>query len=384
MGRIAHRFTLLFSLLLLGLLLKATDKKHSDSIYFYVGTYTDNQSEGIYLYSLNRSTGILTNHGLAAKSQNPSFLTMTKDQRFLLAVNETNDESQQNMGVIESFSIDALSRKLMPISKVLSGGAHPCFISVNQSGYVLAANYTGGNFAMFKLSQSGKLTDFIDLQQHVGRGPNRVRQEKPHVHSAYFEPFTNRIFVADLGTDQIGVSILDEPKSKLLNPIISTIAIKPGSGPRHIAFHSTLKLMYVVNELSNDVSVIALNKDNTFNTIETISTLPQENRTTSNCADIHLSNDNKFLYASNRGFNSIAIFAVDQTTGRLALIGQGMTHGETPRNFSLSPDNDFLVVANQNSQDIVSFRRNSTTGKLEFSDKIKAFKPVCILFPNKE
>jgi 6-phosphogluconolactonase len=384
MRRISHGFIMLLGMVLLSLLVNATNKKDSDSIYFYVGTYTDNQSEGIYLFSLNRSSGILTNHGLAARSQNPSFLTMTKDQRFLLAVNEIKDTLHQSMGAIESFSVDAQSKKLTPISKVFSGGAHPCFISVDQSGYVLTANYTGGNFAMFKLNDSGKLSNYIDLNQHVGSGPIRERQASPHVHSAYFEPFTNRVFVADLGTDQIGVSILDQQNSKLLKPEISTIQIKPGSGPRHIAFHSALKLMYVVNELSNDISVIALNKDNTFTTIETISTLPTENTTASNCADIHLSKDNKFLYASNRGFNSIAIFSVDQLTGRLTLIGQEMTHGKTPRNFSLSPDNDFLVVANQNSEDIVSFKRNSTTGKLEFSDQIKAFKPVCILFPNKE
>ena len=384
MERITHRFIILFSIALLSMQLIATNKKDSNSIYFYVGTYTDKQSEGIYLFSINRDSGILTNHGLAAKSQDPSFLTMTRDQRFLLAVNETKDTLHQGMGAIESFSINAQSRKLRPISKVLSGGAHPCFISVNNSGYVLTANYTGGNFAMFKLSDSGKLSNYIDLQQHVGSGPIRDRQAGPHVHSAYFEPFTNRIFVADLGTDQIGVSLLDEQKSKLLNPIISTIQIKPGSGPRHIAFHSALKVMYVVNELSNDVSVITLNKDNTFTTIETVSTLSKENTITSNCADIHLSKDNRFLYASNRGFNSIAIFSVDQLTGRLTLIDQEMTHGATPRNFSLTPDNDFLVVANQNSEDIVSFRRNLNTGKLEFLDKIKAFKPVCILFPNKE
>ena len=348
--------------------------------YFYVGTYTNGGSEGIYTFSLNPDNGKLTNLGLAGKSVNPSFLAMTSDKRFLLAVNETKDEHNHNMGYIESFSINKENHLLKPVNKVLSGGADPCYISVNQEGYVLAANYSGGNVALFHLDESGKLSDLVDLQQHYGHGRDLARQAEPHVHSAFFEPFSNRIFVADLGTDQIAVYTLDGKKSKLVPEAVPAIIIPPASGPRHLVFHPSLKLVYVVNELSNDISVVSLNKDGSFKLLQTVSALPADYKKTSNCADIHISADGRFLYASNRGFNSIAIFSVDSHSGKITLVGQEATRGDAPRNFTLSPNDDFLLVANQNSQDIVSFRRDAVSGKLQFMDQIKAFKPVCLLF----
>ena len=372
-------------ILFIGLLLFYNDLyagsgKTKEPEYFFVGTYTEGGSEGIYSFSLDPVSGKLTNYGLAAKSDNPSFLAMTSDGRFLLAVNETKDEHNRNMGYIESFSIDKEKHHLNFVNKVLSGGAHPCYVSVNQLNYVLAANYTGGNVALFRLDDSGRLGDLLDLQQHYGHGQDLARQAEPHVHSAFFEPSSQRIFVADLGTDQIAVYSLGGKDSKLLQAAVPAIYIPQGSGPRHLAFHPTMKMVYVVNELSNDISVVSLNKDDSFTILQTISTLPAGYNKTSNCADIHISKDGRFLYASNRGFNSIAIFSVDPKSGKIALIGQESTRGDTPRNFTLSPDEDFLVVANQNSQDIVSFRRDTFSGKLQFADQIKAFKPVCLLF----
>lgn len=358
----------------------AKSPKGVEPQYFYVGTYTGGGSEGIYVYSLDPANGKLSDLGLAARSDNPSFLTLTQDGRFLLAVNETKDPKNSNMGYVESFLVNQVDHHLIPQNKVQSGGADPCFISVNQLGYVLAANYSGGNVAFFQLDKSGKLSNSSDIQQHYGQGPVKSRQSEPHVHSAFFEPNSQRIFVSDLGTDRVAVYLPDASGSKLIKSVVPEIRITPGSGPRHLAFHPKLKLVYIVNELSNNISVVALNKDNSFTTLETVSTLPVGYDKVSNCADIHISRDGQFLYASNRGFNSIAIFSVDPLTGRLMLVGQESTRGDTPRNFSLSPNEDFLLVANQNSQDIVSFRRDGITGKLLFTDKIKAFKPVCILF----
>ena len=348
--------------------------------YFFVGTYTGGGSEGIYSFSLDPFSGKLNNCGLAAKSDNASFLAFSSNRKFLLAVNETNDEHNQNMGYICSFLINKPEHRLKFINKVPSGGADPCYVSANQSGYVLAANYTGGNVALFRLDNSGALGVFSDLQQHYGHGPNKERQKEPHVHSAFFEPFTDRIFVSDLGTDQVSVYLLDKAGSKLVNARSSVINIAPGSGPRHLAFHPRMKIVYVINELSNDISVVSLEKDGSFRILETISTLPAGNDKPSYCADIHITRDGRFLYASNRGFNSIAIFSVDAESGKIRLMGQESTRGDFPRNFTLSPNEDFLLVANQNSQDIVSFRRDKITGKLQFTDQVKAFKPVCLLF----
>jgi 6-phosphogluconolactonase len=347
---------------------------------FFVGTYTDSGSEGIYSFSLDPETGKLTDNGLAAKTNNPSFLALTSDGRFLLAVHETKDENGSNMGFVESFSVDKEDNRLISLGKVSSGGAHPCYVSINQNGDVLAANYTGGNVALFRLNASGKLSDTLDVKQHYGSGPNKERQAMPHVHSAFFEPGSDRIFVADLGLDKVFVYKIDESGSKLVNASFPAIIMPSGSGPRHLAFHPKMKVIYVINELANAVSVVSFNKDGSFTILETVSTLPSGYNKPNTGADIHISKDGRFLYASNRGSNSIAIFSVDPKNGKIIQIGQESTRGDMPRNFTLSPDEDYLLVANQNSQNIVAFRRDPNTGKLQFTDQIKALKPVCLLF----
>ncbi|MEI6680246.1 MAG: lactonase family protein [Mariniphaga sp.] len=376
------------AILLLGFILlsnkfsSASQQPKEKLQYFFVGTYTGSGSEGIYAYSLNPASGKLINHGLAAKSNNPSFLTLTSDRKFLIAVNEVSDKNKGDMGYIESFEVTNDGIHLTPLSKVASGGADPCYVSVNQSGYILAANYSGGNVALFRLHKTGILSDLSDMDQHIGNGPNKGRQASPHVHSAFFEPGSNRIFVADLGIDKVAVYRLDSIHHKLIKEPIGEINIPSGSGPRHLAFHPTLKIIYVVNEITSNITVVAANKDDSFKILETVSALPLNNKQPNTCADIHISKDGRFLYASNRGFNSIAIFSVNSLNGKIAQIGQESTRGDAPRNFTLSPDEDFLIVGNQKTNEIVSFRRDKTTGKLQFANQIKAFSPVCLLFRN--
>ncbi len=377
----ANAIALLFIGLFLinnGLFAGSGDKKEPQR--FFVGTYTQGRSEGIYSFSLDPVTGKLTDQGLAAKTTNPSFITLTADGKFLLSVHETQGEEGSPMGYVESFAVKKDNNQLTSTGKVSSGGADPCYVSVNQHGYVLVANYSGGNVALFRLDNSGKLSDTLDVQQHHGSGPDKARQAGPHVHSAFFEPGSDRIFVADLGIDQVSVYKIDNSINKLVKASVPAIIMAPGSGPRHLAFHPTLKVVYVVNELSCTVSVVNLNKEGGFTTIENVSALPSGYDKPNTCADIHISKDGRFLYASNRGLNSIAIFSVDPKNGKLVQIGQESSRGDGPRNFALSPDENYLLVANQNTQDIVSFRRDIKTGKLQFADQIKAFKPVCLLF----
>jgi len=373
------------SLLFIGILLiisnlMAVPKAKNAPQLFFVGTYTDGGSEGIYSFSLEPVTGKLTDHGLAAKSNNPSFLALTANGKFLLAVHETINENGSAMGYIESFAVKKDEHRLTSLSKVSSGGAHPCYVSVNQNGNVLAANYTGGSVALFRIAESGLLSEALDVQQHYGSGPDKKRQAAPHVHSAFFEPGSDRIFVPDLGIDKVAVYQVANQGSKLLKAPFSSINMSPGSGPRHLAFHPNLKIVYVVNEMTSSVSVAALNKDGSFTIVETVSALPDGYDRPNTCADIHISKDGRFLYASNRGLNSIAIFSVDLKNGRLLQIGQESTRGDGPRNFTLSPDENYLLAANQNTQDIVAFRREAKTGKLQFTDQVKALKPVCLLF----
>lgn len=367
-------------MLLIGNVIWANPGNKKEPQSFFVGTYTEGGSEGIYSFSLDPVTGKLDDHGLAAKTNNPSFLALTSNGKFLLSVHETKGENGSSMGFVESFSVKKDDNRLISIGKVSSGGAHPCYVSVNQKGYVLAANYTGGNVALLRIDDSGNLSNTLDIQQHYGSGLNKVRQAEPHVHSAFFEPGSDRIFVADLGIDRVSVYTIDSKNSKLIKAAVPEIILTPGSGPRHLAFHPSMKVVYVVNELTSSVSVFILNKDGSFKTVETVSALPTGYDKPNTCADIHISKNGRFLYASNRGLNSIAIFSVDPKNGRIVQIGQESTRGDGPRNFTLSPDEDYLLVANQNTQDIVSFRRDLKTGKLQFTNQIKAFKPVCLLF----
>jgi len=348
----------------------------NNTLHFYVGTYT---IEGIYRFGIDTLSGKMKDNGIAGKSDNPSFLTLTDDGKYLLTVEETHEESNQAMGKVESFAIQE-NGDLELINKVSSGGADPCFVSVNKDSWVLVANYTGGNVALFKMNESGKISEASNVVNHSGNGPNAARQEKPHVHSAYFEPGGNRIFVSDLGIDQVKVYTVDISSEKLIPYKNPEIKLEPGSGPRHLAFSDDGEFLYVVNELNCTVTVVNLKKDGSFQTVQTVSTLPENYLEENTCAEIQFSPDGRFLYVSNRGLNSIAIFSVEKKTGLLKLIGQEPTKGKTPRNFTIVPSGKYLLVANQNSDNIVSFRRDENSGLLEFVDEIKAPKPVCLVF----
>lgn len=341
---------------------------------FFVGTYTNGDSQGIYKYNLQKD-GKLSRKGLAAISDNPSFLAKSTDSKYLIAVNEISDKD--NVGSVESFLIQGDTLKL--INKSSSGGAHPCFVTVNEAGYVLTANYTGGNVGLLQLNSQGELTGLLDLQQHAG-SHTTDRQKGPHAHSTWFTPKNNDVISVDLGTNELWFSMLDIEAQKLVPSNPNTLAMEPGAGPRHLAFHPNGKWLYVVNELNGTVTLVEKTIADTYQIKGSFSTLPVDYNKPNSCADIHISSDGKFLYASNRGHNSIAIFKVNNDDGTLAPVAHEATRGDGPRNFSLTPDGNFLLVANQHSNNIISFKRNAVTGLLEFIDEIKAPTPVCILF----
>ena len=342
------------------------------NISFYVGTYTNKESKGVYKYSLS-SKGELKKIGLVAKTENPSFLAKTKNNKTLLAVNEINDNGT---GKVTAFTIEKDSLRFINSQK--SGGAHPCFITVNKKGHVLVANYTGGNIGLLQTDSNGKLSELLDIQQHVGKGTTE-RQKAPHAHSTWFHPTKNEIISVDLGTNQLWFSKIDTIENKLVFSKSKTLNMAVGAGPRHLEFHPNNKWIYVLNELNNTVSLVK-EKENSFQIDATISTLPKDFSESSSGADIHVSKDGKFLYASNRGHNSIVIYEINQKNGHLKSVDFEPTLGENPRNFSLSPDNQYLLVANQDSDNIISFKRDSETGKLNFVSKINAPTPVCVLF----
>jgi len=353
------------------------DKKQiqeNKTFSFFVGTYTNGDSQGIYRYTLQKD-GKLSRKGLAAISNNPSFLAKTTDGEYLIAVNEISDKD--TVGSVESFLIEGDTLKL--INKSSSGGAHPCFVTVNDAGYVLTANYTGGNVGLLQLNSQGELTELLDIQQHSGSSTTD-RQKGPHAHSTWFTPKNNDVISVDLGTNELWFSKLDTEVQKLVPSDPNTLAMEPGAGPRHLTFHPNSKWLYVVNELDGTITLVEKTIAGTYQKKGSVSTLPVDYNEPNSCADIHISSDGKFLYASNRGHNSIAIFKVNSNDGALTLVAHEATRGDGPRNFTLSPEENFLLVANQHSNNIISFKRNATSGLLEYVDEIKAPSPVCILF----
>lgn len=340
---------------------------------FYVGTYTRGESEGIYKYSLN-ADGSMEALGLQAKTENPSFLALTSDRKYLLAVGEVGGGDKT--GFVKSYGIT--EEGLEFLSETSSGGENPCYVGVNDDDIVAFANYSSGSAGLMKL-EDGKLSALLDLQQHEGSGPNEKRQQEPHAHSAWFVPGSNDVLVLDLGTDEIWIYTLDKKAGKLVPGDPATLAMNPGSGPRHLDFHPNGKWIYVVNELDATVSLVQRNGDGQYELLSSVTTLPSGYTGGLSTADIHVSSDGKFVYASNRGGNNIAIYRIAKD-GSLEVLGHEPVRGETPRNFALSPDERYLLVANQRTSNITCFARDSETGLLSFVSEIAAPSPVCIKF----
>ncbi len=335
---------------------------------FYIGTYTDGASKGIYKLAL-KEDGSFTEPVLAAEVSNPSFISFNKNKNVLLAVNE-NDP-----GTIESFQVKADT--LLQLNQSQTGGAHPCFVVTNDQDYVLVANYTGGNVGLLKLKEDGSLSELLDVQQHEGKGTTD-RQEGPHAHSAWFNPDGSGIISVDLGTNQLWFSSINIETNKLQPATIQKLDFKEGAGPRHLVFHPTKNFVYVLNELNNTVSQIETLNGN-YSIVSSTSILPEDFTDFSKAADIHISQDGKFVYASNRGHDSISILEVKED-GSLKLVANEPTKGKDPRNFQITPDEKYIIVANQNGNNLVSYKRDSITGLLTYVAQVTAPAPVCILF----
>lgn len=350
---------------------QSSKNKMDHSAYsMYIGTYTDTESKGIYKITMDEK-GKFGELKLQAETMNPSYLCFANQGKNLLAVNEIN--SLDGVGSVESYKI---GEQLELISRKSSGGAHPCFVTANDEGLVLTANYTGGNTGLLRIATDGKLSDLLDVNQHEGAGTVKGRQDAPHAHSIYFQPNKDRVIAVDLGTNELWISQIEGDQFTPEAP--NQIAMPDGAGPRHMAIHPNGKHIYVINELSNTISILDAS---TYQVINNVRTLPDDFNEKSYTADIHISSDGKFLYGSNRGHNSIVIYSILED-GNLEMIGHEPTRGDFPRNFSLSPDGSFLLVANQNSNNLVCFKRNKDNGLLTFVDEVSTPKPVCVLFQN--
>lgn len=350
--------------------------------YLITGTYTAGKSEGIYVYLFNSNDGSYKELS-HVKISNPTFLTLSPDEKFVYAVMENSNKD--NGGEVASFAFDKEKGVLTPVNKQFSGGDSPCYIEVDKTGkWIFVGNYSSGTVSVLPVDATGNIGVATTTIRHEGSGINKNRQEKPHVHCTYISDDNKWLFVPDLGIDKVMIYAFDAANGSLNTGEQSFIKINDGGGPRHITFHPNKKHAYVIEEMGGAVDVFNYNNGK-FDAVQRIGSVQKEDTDFVGSADIHLSADAKFLYASNRGgFNTIAIYKVNAHNGKLTLVGHQKSLGDFPRNFTIDPTGKFLLVANQKTDDVVIFKRNAKTGLLTDTGKrISVGNPVCLKWASK-
>ena len=355
-----------------------------DSWIVYFGTYTGEKSKGIYACRLDLASGKCSEPVLAAEVKNPAALAVHPSGGFLYGVNEIGNLDGKPTGGVSGFAIDRSTLKLTPLNNQPSGGAGPCHLACDQSGHcLLVANY-GGSVASFPVDNDGRLAAAASVIQHHGHSVDRGRQEGPHAHSIDVDPGNRFAVAADLGLDKVLVYRFDPATARLTANDPPSVSVAPGSGPRHFAFHPSGKFGYVINEMSCTVTAFDYDASaGRLRPIETISTLPQGEPLKGNykAAELLVHPSGKFIYASNRGHNSITLLAVDGARGTLSWVDNTSTRGKTPYGFGIDPTGNYLLAGNQNSDSVVTFRIDHETGRLSaVGEPLAIGSPVCFQF----
>ncbi len=353
---------------------------YAESLPVYFGTYTsgDNGSKGIYRSVLDTETGKLSSPVLAAEAKNPSFLEIHPNGKFLYAVSESGDA-----GTVSAYAINLDTGDLKFLDRQPSGGSGPCHVNIDHAGKnVLVANYGSGSASVIPIEADGKLAEPTGFVQHEGSSINPQRQKGPHAHSINVSPDNRFAFVADLGLDKVMIYRLDVDKGTLAASDPAFAKVKPGAGPRHFAFGTDGRYAYVINELDGTITAFAYEPaSGALTEIQTITTLPDDFAGRNSCAEVRVHPSGRFLYGSNRGYDSIAVYRIDPAKGTLTFIEHEKADIKTPRNFNIDPTGKFCLVANQGSNSVIVFRIDQKTGALEPSgNKISIGKPVCIRF----
>jgi len=334
----------------------------------YVGTarYTGGVSKEILAFRFNTKTAELSSVGVAGEADNPGFLAIHPNQRYLYAVNESGNQQAMTGGAVSSFAIDSKTGKLKFLGKVPTHGAHPCHLTVDKSGkYVVVANYFGGAVESFPVKADGQLGEAASVIRHHGSSVNKERQEAPHPHGVKVSPDSRFAVAADLGIDKLMIHRFSLKDGSLTPNSPPSAELSPGAGPRHLAFSPNGKFVFSVNELNSTVSSFVCDlSGGGLRLSQTISTLPKDFKGENSGAEIEVSPSGKVLYVSNRGHNSIAVFSIDDTKGTLTPIEHVSTRGKTPRGFGIDPNGSHLIVGNQDSQNLIVFRIDARTGRL--------------------
>ena len=351
----------------------------------YLGTYTGQKSKGIYVSRFDPASGTLSAPALAAEASNPSFLAIHPSRDLLYAVNEVNTSEGKPGGSVAAFAIDRGTGKLTLLGQQTSGGAGPAHVSVDRNGQnVLVANYGGGSVEVLPIGTNGGLRAPSSFIQHTGSSVNPDRQKGPHAHSIDVDPANRFAYVSDLGLDKILIYRFDPARGRLAANTPPSAPVKPGAGPRHFAIHPKGRLAYVINEIDCTITGFIVDPTSgSLSPIDTVSTLPsgQAVQKGYSTAEIAVHPSGRFLYGSNRGHDSVVVFRIDETSGRLTHVQHQATGGKTPRNFGIDPTGAYLLAANQGSDSVVVFRIDQQTGRLTPTGQtIEVGAPVCVTF----
>ncbi|HYE32817.1 MAG TPA: lactonase family protein [Methylomirabilota bacterium] len=354
----------------------------AETVSFYIGTYTGSGSKGIYVSKLDLATGALTEPELAAEVESPSFLAIHPSKQFVYAVNEVGNFQGGKTGAVSAFAVDATTGKLRLLNQQPSGGDGPCHISMDRQGkHVLIANYGGGSVAAFPVKPDGSLAERSAFVQHTGSSVNQNRQKEPHAHAINLDFQNNFAIAADLGLDKLLVYRFDKRTGALSPNDPPSASLKPGAGPRHFTFAGG-PYLFALGELDSTINSFRYDfTRGALTPIESLSTLPSDFKGNNSTAEIRAHLSSKWIYASNRGHDSIAVFGFDPASGKLTHIENVSTQGKTPRNFGMEPTGKYLLAANQDSGNIVVFKIDPATGRLTpTGHSVKVAKPVCIRF----
>ena len=345
--------------------------------WVYFGTYTGPQSKGIYASRFDAKSGKLEPPVLAGELTRPSFLAIHPNRKYLYAVSETETST------VTAFEINSKNGMLTLLNTVPAKGSLACHLVVDRTGKSLVvANYTGGSVVVFRVGADGHLSEVTAQIQHSGSGPDRARQTGPHPHATVLSPDNRFVFVPDLGVDKIFAYRLDPVQAAVTAHDPPFATVPPGSGPRHFAFHPSGKFAYSVNEMKSSVTAFSYDRARGALTgLQTIANLPEDYTGVDNSAEIDIDTSGKFLYASNRGHDSITVYKIDSKKGTLTTVERVSTQGKTPRGFKIDPSGRYLLAGNQDSGSVIVFRRNAATGRLTPTGQtVNVGSPVCVLF----
>ncbi len=349
----------------------------------YVGTYNKAKGRGIHAFRFDVTTGQLTSLGLATEAVNPTFVTTDPRGRFLYATKEVARHEGKKSGAVRAFTIDRRTGKLRFLNEVASGGTIPCYVSLDRAAKsVLVANYGSGSVEVIHLLDDGRLGKITAFDRRAGTSVNPDRQEGPHAHWINVSPDNRYALSSDLGLDKVFVYRFDE-KTGTLEPNDPAYAmVAPGSGPRHIAFAPSGRFVYLINELKSTITTFSYDAARgALRKLQTVSTLPNGFKGQSDGAEIAVSPSGKFVYGSNRGHDSIAVFAVDSQKGTLTAVERVSTQGKIPRHFAIDPTGSYLLVGNQASDSLVVFRIDQKTGRLSpTGQSLRVPSPACVRF----